>query len=155
KAGAPWFERIVISAPMLSLPNIPVPRLTPYLIRMVRLLGLGGIYVPNRATSALATAPFRNNPLTSDPVRYARNAAVIEAQPSLLLGGPTIAWLDEAFRAMAETEDPAYPASIRQPMLLLAAGADTVVSAAAIERFASYLRTGSHLMIPGARHELL
>ena len=155
KAGAPWFDRVVISAPMLQLPNVPVPRLTRTLIRSARLIGLGGVYVPRRDASVLATAPFRDNPLTSDPVRYARNAAVIEADPSLLLGWPTVAWLDEAFKAMAETEDPVYPASIRQPMLLLAAGVDRVVSAAAIERFASYLRTGSHLMIPGARHELL
>jgi len=155
KSGAQWFERIVVSSPMLGLSNVPMPRLSRALIRTMRLAGLGGAYVPRRDASVLATAPFRNNPLTSDPVRYARNAAVIEADPSLLLGNPTVAWLDEAFKAIAETEDPVYPASIRQPLLMIAAGADKVVSTAAIERFASYLRTGSHLMIPGARHELL
>jgi lysophospholipase len=48
-----------------------------------------------------------------------------------------------------------YPARIRQPILMMAAGNDTVVSTPAIEEFAYHLRGGSHLVIPGARHEIL
>ena len=55
-------------------------------------------------------SPFAGNILTSDPVRYARNAAVIEAEPALGLGGPTVAWCDAAFHAMRATSDPKYPA---------------------------------------------
>ena len=44
--------------------------------------------------------PFVNNPLTSDPVRYARNAAILEEDPTLGIGSPTVAWADAAFRAM-------------------------------------------------------
>jgi lysophospholipase len=51
--------------------------------------------------------------------------------------------------------DPAYAAEIRQPMLILAAGKDSVVSNAAIERFATRLRAGAHLVIAGSRHEIL
>ncbi|MDO8401341.1 MAG: hypothetical protein Q7T45_26395, partial [Bradyrhizobium sp.] len=36
-----------------------------------------------------------------------------------------------------------------------AAGADTVVSAAAVKDFAARLPAGSHLAIEGARHEIL
>ena len=38
---------------------------------------------------------------------------------------------------------------------MVAAGGDTIVSAAAIERFAARLPAGSHRMIEGARHEIL
>jgi lysophospholipase len=99
--------------------------------------------------------PFVGNLLTSDPVRYARNVAVLEAQPSLAIGWPTVAWADSAFRMIGELSDPTYPIKIRQPMLVIAAGHDQVVSTLAIDEFASRLRTSSHLIVPGARHELM
>jgi lysophospholipase len=48
-----------------------------------------------------------------------------------------------------------YPSQIRQPILMLAAGSDTIVSTAAIEEFAYHLHGGSHLVIPGSKHEIL
>ena len=101
------------------------------------------------------TRPFAGNILTSDPVRYARNAAVLEAEPALGLGRPTVAWVDAAFRAMRTICEPAFRRSIRQPMLIVSAGLDAVVSNTAIEEFAMLLRTGSHLVVVGAKHELL
>jgi lysophospholipase len=53
------------------------------------------------------------------------------------------------FRAMN------YPSQIRQPLLMIAAGSDTIVSTAAIEEFTYHLRGGSHLVIAGSRHEIL
>jgi lysophospholipase len=103
----------------------------------------------------LQSRPFAGNPLTSDPVRYARNAAVLEAEPSLATGWPTVAWADAAFRAMTESLQPSYPARIRQPLLIIAAGLDAIVSTGAIEEFSIRLHAGSHLIVPGARHELL
>jgi lysophospholipase len=40
-------------------------------------------------------------------------------------------------------------------MLMLAAGQDEVVSIPAIEQFGIQLLAGSHVIVPGARHELL
>jgi lysophospholipase len=37
----------------------------------------------------------------------------------------------------------------------LAAGRDEIVSTSAIEDFSIRLRTGSHLIVPGAKHELM
>jgi lysophospholipase len=51
--------------------------------------------------------------------------------------------------------EPSYPAKIRQPMLVIAAGHDQIVSTPAIDEFAVRLRAGSRLIVPGARHELL
>jgi len=88
-------------------------------------------------------------------VRYARNVAVLEAEPALAVGSPTVSWCDAAFRAMSELSDAAYPGQVRQPILIIAAGMDAIVSTQAIGEFAVRLRSGSHLMVPGARHELL
>ena len=88
-------------------------------------------------------------------MRYARIGAIIEAEPELGLGSPTIAWIAAAFRVMGDFADPVYAAKIRQPLLIIAAGQDWIVSTAAIEQFALRLRSGSQLVIPGARHEIM
>lgn len=150
-----WFDRMVLSAPMVGLPG----RLTAWpsriALRALRLFGSGSAYVPGGDDGVVGCGSFENNPLTSDPLRYARNAAIVAENPALGLGAPTVAWADTAFRAMRAFADPGYPASIRQPVLIIAAGADTVVSTPAIEAFAIRLRAGAHLVIPGARHEIL
>jgi lysophospholipase len=128
---------------------------TRVMVRSLRLIGLGGTYVPGGTAVVLQQRPFTGNLLTSDPVRYARNVAVLEAEPSLSIGAPTVAWADSAFRVMREMAEPGYPGRIRQPILIIAAGLDAIVSTPAIDEFAVRLRAGSHLIVPGGRHELL
>ena len=99
---------------------------------MMRMLGRGGGYIPTSHGEATGSDDFIGNVLTSDPVRFARNTAVLEEAPELGLGAPTIAWADTAMRAMKLFADPAYAATIRQPILMVAAGRDEVVSTAAI-----------------------
>jgi lysophospholipase len=153
--GHRWFDRMVLTAPLIRLVNIPMLSVAPTLVRTLRYAGLGGRYVPGGGPGSPSTMPFDSNPVTSDPVRHARTAAVIEAEPALAVGAPTNAWMDAAFRAMAEIGSPSFAASVRQPMLLVACGRDQLVSTAAIEDFASRLRVGSHIILPGAKHEIL
>ncbi len=153
--GHRWFDRMVLTAPLIRLVNIPMLPIAPALVRTLRMAGLGGRYVPGGGPQSPATMPFASNPVTSDPLRHARAAAVLEEEPALVVGAPTNAWMDSAFRAMAEFADPAFAASVRQPMLLVACGDDRLVSTPAIEEFAVRLRAGSHLIVPGARHEIL
>jgi len=153
--GHRWFDRIVLSAPMIALGQINRMSSAGTLVRAMRLSGLGPRYVPGRYRGVMDLRPFAGNILTSDPVRYARNAAILEAEPALALGGPTVAWCDAAFRTMRALRDPSYPARIRQPILIVGAGRDAIVSNAAIEDFATLLRAGSHLVVVGAQHEIL
>jgi lysophospholipase len=153
--GRRWFDRMVLSAPMIVLAGRAASRGAKITARTLRYLGMGGAYVPGGGPSPVAMRPFIGNPVTSDPVRYARTAAIVEAEPDLGLAAPTIAWVDAAFRAMAEMAEPSYPTRIRQPLLILAAGEDELVSTPAIGEFAQRLRAGAHLVISGARHEIL
>jgi lysophospholipase len=154
-AGHRWFDRMVLLAPMIALPGMRYMRATVTLVRTLRLMGLGGMYVPGGNATVLQQRPFAGNLLTSDPVRYARNVAVLETEPSLATGWPTVGWADGAFRSMTEMSQPVYPSRIRQPLLMIAAGLDGIVSTPAIEEFSIRLRAGSHLIVPGARHEML
>jgi lysophospholipase len=154
-AGKRWFDRMVLSAPMIDLPGRRTSFIPSALLRTMRLTGQGGRYVPGGSDELVGVSSFINNPLTSDPVRYARNAAILEEDPTLGIAAPTVAWADTAFKAMRTFRGTYYPSEIRQPLLMLAASNDEVVSTAAIEEFAYHLRAGSHLVIAGAKHEIL
>jgi len=153
--GRRWFDRIVLSGPMIDLAGAAGSQTARTTAKVMRILGFGRQYVPGGGGTPINTLPFPNNNLTTDPVRYARTAAILEAEPSLGIGSPTVGWVDAAFRTMNDFADPNYASRLRQPMLLVAAGQDRVVSTPAIGQFAIRLRAGSHLVIAGARHEIL
>lgn len=153
--GHRWFDRLVLTGPMIALGQVNAMSTAGAIVRVLRLSGLGNNYVPGRYRGVLDLRPFAGNILTTDPVRYARNAAALEAEPKLGLGGPTVAWCDAAFRAMRLFAEATYPTHIRQPILIVAAGRDAIVSNTAIEHFSTLLRAGSQLVVVGAQHELL
>lgn len=153
--GHRWFDRMVLCAPMIKLTNVPLLPVMPTVARTLRLAGFGGAYIPGGGPDCSASGAFLGNPVTSDPIRYARTAAIIDAEPALALGAPTVAWADAALRAMADFARPVFPAKLRQPMLILACGRDRLVSTPAIEEFGSRLPAGSYLVVPGSQHEVM
>src|ERR1700761_6095591 len=82
-AGKRWFDRMVMTAPMIDLPGHLTGLPARVLLRTMRYAGMGSRYVPGGDDTITGTRSFINNHLTSDPVRYARNAAVIEEDPTL------------------------------------------------------------------------
>jgi lysophospholipase len=153
--GHRWFDRVVLIAPLIGLGRAGATPAASVIVRGLRLAGFGSMYVPGGSATVIELRPFIGNVLTSDPVRYARNAAILAAEPALALGSPTVAWVDAAFRAMRAIGERGYGARIRQPILIISAGLDMVVSNPAIEDFASSLHSGSHLVVDGAKHEVL
>jgi lysophospholipase len=153
-----WFQRMVLSAPMIAIseqelggPNAAA-RLYAELLAGI---GFGTAYVRKGRDEPIELRPFEGNPLTSDRERFERNRSIIEAAPQLGLGSPTIGWLRAALRSTARLTAPEYPLEVKVPLLLFAAGSDTVVSTQAIEAFAQRLKVGSHVLIPQSRHEIL
>jgi lysophospholipase len=153
--GHRWFERMVLSAPMIALRPGRLTTVAGPLARFMRMLGRGSGYVPAGDAKTMGAEGFIGNVLTSDPVRYARNAAVLEEAPELGVGAPTVAWLDAALRLMKRLAAPGFAGHIRQPILLVAAGRDEVVSTPAIETFGMNLLAGRHLILAGSKHEIL
>ncbi|MCT8971648.1 alpha/beta fold hydrolase [Microbaculum marinisediminis] len=151
-----WFERQVLSAPMLTLAREQVRR--PYVFGVAEvfcLMGFGDAFVPGGGATHAGTMPFAGNALTSDPVRFRRSNRIIEVEPALGLGSPTISWFRAAGDAMAEVMDPDFPPRLHVPTLMVAAGDDRIVSSRAIETMAFRMKTGSQVVIPAARHEIL
>jgi lysophospholipase len=148
-------RRMVLLAPFLEVPDMPVSIATVRRVCAIFCaLGLGWLYAAIGPRPKVPP-PFEVNKVTSDPARYRRNVGIYEAWPQLALGGPTIRWLKAAAADAQAVSDPDFMARVRVPTLIVAAGADRVVSTKAVEAYARKLRVGSLLMIEGAEHELL
>jgi lysophospholipase len=147
------FDRMVLTSPMIGLPYIGSSALVRAAFHAMRRCGFGTSYVPGGGSTIVR--PFAGNKHTSDPERYARTAAILAAEPALGIGSPTIAWTGAALDAMGEFAEADYPARIRNPTLIVAAGGDEIASTAASRTFASRAGAVSDIVIEGARHELL
>lgn len=148
-------RRMVLSAPLLGFAGSPLSmKSLRRLTALMRYSGMGSNYFGGGSRKGEAT-PFSTNKLTTDHIRYARNQTIYREHPELSVGGPTASWMHAACVAINRLEDPEFVARIHVPMLVIAAGADEVVSTAAAERLAARIRAASILTIDGARHELL
>lgn len=153
--GHRWFERMVLSAPMLGLDAVPFEAVLRPTALALSNLGFARAFVPGGRGFSVARQKFDGNPCTSDPARFEHMQAFARAFPVLDLGAPTIGWLAGAYRTMAELTHPDTIARIRQPLLIIAAGSERLVSNKAIEHFSARLIAGAHVVVPASRHELL
>lgn len=150
-----WFDRLVLSAPMIALHGFPGSVLSRRLSVVLAGAGMGRCFVPGGTAAMLGYDRFEDNPLTSDKTRFERVANIISEAPQLCIGSPTIGWMRAAYRAMELFENPDKVAEIRTPTLFLAAGEDRVVSNRAIDFLAMRMRTARVITLPAARHEIL
>jgi lysophospholipase len=150
-----WFERAVLSAPMLGLPGRAAGPAAEAFATISVALGFGFAVVPGANRYDVLKAGFEGNPLTGDARRFARLVALYKAAPQLFIAAPTLGWVRAAYRAMAALEDPRAVGDVTLPVLIVAAGADKVVAKAPIAAIARRLRTGHLITLDGARHELL
>lgn len=147
-------RRMVLSAPLIRFGGRHSERVIRLASGFLNAFGLGTVYMSGGASLA-RPKPFEGNALTSDRRRYERNQAIIERAPDLALGGPTVAWIAAALRAMDQIEAPEFLDAVRVPILLVPAALDTVVSTPATERIARRMHGAGLVTIDGAKHELL
>src|SRR5947209_14100087 len=153
--GRSPFARMVLTAPMIDIAGLRVPRLVRALIEGLDMVGLGTAYVLGGSQKATLECGFEGNDLTSDPIRFARLAGILQVAPQLGLGGPTVGWLNAAFRLIDEFADAEYPRRTFTPTLVLGAGKDPVVPLHAVERRATRLKVGRLIVLSDSRHEIL
>ena len=150
-----WFDRMVLSAPMLRLITGMPQGLVRRTAEVLAFLGFGNAYLPGGGDTIGDTASFKNNVRTRDARRYARNAAIVDTCPDLGLGGPTVQWLVSAYDAMDVFEAPDFPQRVTIPVMMFGASDDVIVDTRTIEQLASQLRVGAFMLLPHARHEIL
>ena len=156
RQGSRWFDRIVLSAPMIRLSGKRNALPAKITVRAMRLIGMGSAYVPGGSGNRGRDRVLRQQH------RDLRSGAPCPHQGGA--GGGARARHRLADRVLAQRrlshdgrhrQSRPMPSKVRQPLMLIAAGRDQVVSTAAIEDIAVRLRAGSHLIVAGARHELM
>ena len=142
------------SSPMWRIAIAPHMRPVAWtLSSAARPLGLGHVMAPGQPpASYILRATFEQNTLTTDPEMWDYMRRQIRAEPRLGLGGPSLAWLNEALRENRRTLAEASPSV---PALAFAAGDETIVVAEAIRTRMARWPRGRLVDLPGARHEVL
>lgn len=152
-----WFERLILSSPMVALSPVQLgmpPTVARTLTEAACLIGMATNAVPGLKDWRESGVEFDANRLTSDRERYSRNRALVEAAPQLTVGVPTLGWLRAALRSMAQMADPSFARSVTVPALFFIAGKDVIVKQAAIEDFSARMKSGTHVILANARHEI-
>jgi lysophospholipase len=143
----------VLVSPMTRLFDTPLVRLG------AKLLAHGGVRVGAGRRSVAnvreASMAFEGNNLTSDRQRHARFRLLQEAAPNASVHAPTYGWLKAAFDAMDRINAPASLAGMKVPVLIIAAGDDTVVDGSNAPRLAGLYEKLDCKVIEGAQHEVL
>lgn len=153
-----WFARMVMTAPMVAIApeklGVPVG-LAQTFAEASAITGFASAFVPGGSSVPIELGPFEGNGLTSDPERWGRTKMVLEQAPDLGLGAATNGWLRAALRSCKRLAAPGFADTLKVPVLMFAAGNDRIVSTRAIEELGVKLKLGSHLLLPGALHEIL
>ena len=153
-----WFDRAVLLAPMVELhPSIlgfPAPIVRLY-AKSACLAGFKKKYVRGGTPGQSAIGDFETNILTSDRERHQRNYMLEQAAPDLLLGSPTNGWLNAAMESIAMINHADYFDRVKVPTLIFAAGLDVIVPSRAVEDYAARLKSGSGILLPESKHEIL
>ncbi len=151
-----WWDRIVLVSPMIGFAGSDTKNTAICAAaEAATFFGLGDAFIPGGEAQTFEATPFEGNPVTSDRLRFERARDVVKAAPHLGLAGPTVGWVAAACSSLATINSAVFMSSIKVPILIVAAGNDSIVSTPAIERFASRIKNCTRIVLSGAKHEIL
>ena len=155
KGEAEHFVGAVLSAPMLGVRTGSTPLgLARVLASFNVVVGRGRDYARTPAADPF-DEKFEGNVLTSDPVRFARGRALIDANRDLALSAPTWGWIAFALDATSYLAKPRHLASVKIPVVVCSAEQDQLVTAEGQAIVVAGLPDGRFVNVPGAQHEIL
>jgi lysophospholipase len=147
-------RKIDVSAAAFSAPmwGIPIWFFQRWYARLARFAGFGGM---------LARPPgppetFENNQLTHDEPRWRLYRDLVEAEPKLSVGEPTVAWVVASLNVLREFFEPSALDHLRSlPALIAIATEETIVKKSAQRKLARRFKEGKVLTVQGSGHEIL
>jgi lysophospholipase len=143
---------LVLSSPLLGLPDRPVPR--PLAKPLAKALSAAFLGAVSSGGGKFTETPFEQNRLTHAVELYKRMQKTPYPCP-----GATFGWVAASFRAIDVCFDPRRLAGLTVPTLVLGGTDESVVDRAAFQRWvkaaSEHAKADVQLrVIPGARHEL-
>jgi lysophospholipase len=148
-------DSAVFTAPMLDIKTHNFPKYVSRLLSIfAKVCGYQKSYVPHGTDWAEHKVPFEGNEKTSDPERFATNAAMEKIYPSAKMGDATFGFLYQTFKSVDILNEESYLKSIQTPILMQVSGDERVVERDAQERASRLLPHCTKIEIPAARHEI-
>jgi lysophospholipase len=150
-------RRVELDAAAFSAPMWGVAKLGGMAKRYSRFMtavGAGGFYAPGVQTR-WKREPFKKNPVTHDKTRHARCQDLVTQEPRLALAGPTLGWVASAADVTEAIGQPSASAHLRIPILVASAGREKLVDNASHGAVVAQLPDAEHIVVDGARHEIL
>ena len=148
---------LVLTAPMFSYRVGPLPWQTIH--GMATVLGAGAAeqYAPTQGRWhwRRPEAYFRFNRVTHSRERFTRNLNHWKTDPSLIVGGATNGWLNEAAKSCSELLVPNALRQLTLPVLLVSGRDDLVVGFKQHCEAVQHMPNVRHLTMHGSRHEVL
>ncbi|MCE2951178.1 MAG: alpha/beta fold hydrolase [Alphaproteobacteria bacterium] len=121
-------DGVILVSPMIDVVTKPYPKVVArFLSAFAHYMGAGKMYAFGYGDYDPKKAVFTLNKETQDPKRFDQMQQTMRAHPHFVTGGPTFGWVYAAYESMDKTNNPAYLATIKEPMLFISAGLDRVV----------------------------
>ena len=152
------FQASVFFSPMLSI-NLGIPE------SLAKIITYSGAKIcswfSDKACyvfggSDYKTPLFASNKITSSRLRFHSAINTFEQAPETQLGSPTMHWVSESIRATRQAVANANKITI--PILVIQAGADSIVTSAGQDQFfknITFCNNNQLVNISGAKHEIL
>lgn len=149
-------DAAIVVAPMVKIHAGGMPAWLPGIIaRVMRRLGLGASYIPGHSAFKEGRWGWRKK-LTHDDDRFEDEDYFIRTKDRrLAVGGATYKWLHEALKSCKKLNAPGYAEAISNPVLVLQAGEDQIVSNEAQTALVARMPDATLVRIEGAMHEIL
>lgn len=148
----PNIDAALFSAPMWGIRNLK--DFAVQTARFMASLGMGQSFALGVETKWKREG-FKRNPVTNDKSRFDRAQGLVQAEPRLAIAGPTWGWVAAAADAIEAFSQPGALAHVRLPITVVSAGGDVLVDNASHAAVAAALPNARHVVIAGAKHELL
>ncbi len=151
-----WFERAMLISPMVDLPQHPRRALLERLARSTPLLGVSRAFFPLLPRRLLHPRDFPGNALTSDRLRFLREAHFLKEYPEVGIAMcPTFGWLRAALKSIDELRGMvAAGGEPRWPLHAVAAARDALVDAEALRRLTRQVGNIKATFLHKARHDI-
>jgi len=147
-------RKLTVAAAAFSAPmwGIPIWFFQRWYGHSMRLFGAGAL----QARPLQPDESFESNQLTHDERRWRLQRRLVEAEPKLALGEPTIAWVVASLKAFTSLFTANALNHLRDlPVLVAIASEETIVKKSAQRKIADRLKGGKVINIQGAGHEIL
>lgn len=142
------------TGPMWGISLNPILRPVAWAVSGVsRHLGLGAVYAPGtKSTNYVISAAFDDNLLTTDPESYELLRHQLRTHPELAIGGPSLAWLNEALWEIRDLRRRPAP---DVPAITFVGDNERIVDMQAMRDRMESWPGGELVVLPGGEHEIL